>query len=233
MNEIFWAELIGTAILVFLGTSTSAAVTLKKSAAEGSGWVFIALGWGFAVMAGAVISIPISGGHLNPAVSFAFFLQGDLTLSVFLMYVVAQIIGALIGAFLTYQAYFDYFKTNDDGDLVTIFATLPGIKNTARNYLSEILGTFLLVLFILGTTLYTDLAPIFVPLLVVGIGISIGGLTGYAINPARDLGPRIIYALFVKVPNKGSAHFEYQHVPIIGPLVGSGLAVLVFNLCLI
>ncbi len=230
MEKLFLAELIGTMILVFLGTSTSAAVTLKKSPAYGSGWVFIALGWGMAVMAGALVSIPISGGHLNPAVSFAFLLQGDLDIMTFFVYVIAQVLGAMMGAFLTYQMYYDFFMAEEDGDLVGIFATGPAIKNTPRNYLSEIVGTFLLVLFILGTTMYTDLAPIFVPLMVVSIGISIGGITGYAINPARDLGPRIVYALFVNVKNKKSANFSYQHVPIIGAFIGSGIAVIIFGL---
>ncbi len=227
MWELFLAEFIGTAILLFLGTSTSAAVSLKKSPAYGSGWVFIAFGWGFAVMAGALITIPISGGHLNPAVSLAFLLNGTLTLQTFFVYVVAQVLGAFVGAFLTYQVYYDYFKLEDNDALVTIFATLPTVKNIKRNYLSEILGTFILVIFILGTTLYTDLPPIFVPLVVVSIGISIGNITGYAINPARDLGPRLMYRLFI---NRGEVGFWYQHVPIVGPLIGSALATLVFSL---
>ncbi len=235
MNEVstfsmVFAEYIGTLILILFGTSTCAAVSLKKSSAHNSGWVFIALGWGFAVMAGATITIPVSGGHLNPAVSLAFLLTGDLGFGLFIAYVIAQILGAMSGAFLTYQLYYDYFKQNDDGNLVTIFATLPTVKNTPRNYLSEIVGTCVLVLFIMGTTLYQDLSPIFVPLVVVSIGISIGNITGYAINPARDFGPRLVYSLFVKHPNKGSAHWEYQHVPICGPLIGSVLGVLIFTI---
>lgn len=228
--SMIFAEFIGTFLLILIGTSTCAAVTLDTSPAKDSGWLFIAFGWGLAVMAGALITIPISGGHLNPAVSFAFLLEGDLSLGLFLGYVIAQILGAMCGAFLTYQLYYDYFKQNEDGDLVTIFATMPTVKNTGRNYLSEIVGTTILVLFILGTTLYTDLAPIFVPLIVVAIGISVGNITGYAINPARDLGPRIIYSMFVKHPQKGSAHFEYQHVPLIGPFIGSGIAVIIFTI---
>ncbi len=228
--QMILAEFVGTFVLVLLGTGTCAAVTLEKSPAKDSGWVFIALGWGFAVLAGAVISIPISGGHLNPAVSLAFLLTGDLSFGLFVGYVVAQILGAILGSFLTYQLYYDYFKQNQDGDLVGIFATGPTIANTGRNYLSEITGTGLLVLFILGTTLYTDLAPVFVPMVVMGIGIALGNITGYAINPARDLGPRITYALFVKHPNKGSANFGYQHVPFFGPLIGSAIAVLIFTI---
>ncbi len=228
--QMIFAEFIGTFVLILLGTGTCAAVTLDKSAAKDSGWLFIAFGWGLAVMAGALITIPISGGHLNPAVSFAFLLTGDLSFGLFVGYVVAQILGAMLGAFLTYQLYYDHFQQNESGDLVGIFATGPTIANTPRKYLSEIVGTMLLVLFILGTTLYTDLAPIFVPMVVVAIGIAVGNITGYAINPARDLGPRLVYALFVKHPRKGSANFGYQHVPIFGPLIGSAIAVLIFTI---
>lgn len=227
--QMIFAEFIGTFVLILLGTGTCAAVSLDKSPAKGDGWVFITFGWGFAVLAGALISIPISGGHLNPAVSFAFLLTGDLSVQLFIGYVIAQVLGAMLGAFVTYQLYYDYFQQNEDGDLVTIFATAPTVKNIKRNYLSEIVGTFILVLFIMGTTLYTDLAPVFVPLVVVAIGIALGNLTGYAINPARDFGPRLVYHLFVKHPNKGSSNFSYQHVPIFGPLIGSALAVLVFQ----
>ncbi|WOO87131.1 MIP/aquaporin family protein [Mollicutes bacterium LVI A0039] len=228
--QMILAEFIGTLILILIGTGTCAAVTLDKSPAKDSGWVFITLGWGFAVLAGALITIPISGGHLNPAVSLAFLLNGSLSFGLFCGYVVAQILGAMTGSFLMYQLYYDYFKENQSGELVGIFATGPTIKNIPRNYLSEIVGTFLLVLFILGTTLYTDLAPIFVPLVVVAIGIALGNITGYAINPARDLGPRLTYALFVKHPKKGPANFWYQHVPVFGPLIGSALAVLLFTI---
>lgn len=228
--QMVFAEFVGTFVLVLLGTSTCAAVSLDKSPAKDDGWVFITLGWGFAVLAGALISIPISGGHLNPAVSLAFLLTGGLSFGLFIGYVIAQILGAILGAFLTYQLYYDYFQQNQDGDLVGIFATGPTVKNTARNYLSEITGTFILVIFILGTTLYTDLAPVFVPLVVVAIGIALGNLTGYAINPARDFGPRLMYHFFVKHPNKGSSNFGYQHVPFFGPLIGSTIAVLIFTL---
>ncbi|MFV0288936.1 MAG: MIP/aquaporin family protein [Mycoplasmatales bacterium] len=228
--QIFFAEVIGTALLIFLGTSTCAANALEKSPARNSGWIFIALGWGFAVMAGALISTPISGGHLNPAVSLAFLLTGDITIGLFVVYVIAQIIGAMLGAWLTYIIYLDYFKVQKDGNLLTVFATAPTIKNIPRNFLTETIGTFILVVLILATTLYTDLAPIFVPLVVVVIGISIGNVTGYAINPARDFGPRLIYQLCVKNKNRVDADWSYQLVPILGPLLGSALAVLVFTL---
>lgn len=230
--QMLLAEFIGTFVLILLGTGTCAAVTLEKSPAKDSGWLFIAFGWGLAVMSGALISIPISGGHLNPAVSFAFFLKGDLSFGLFIGYVVAQILGAMLGAYTTYQLYYDYIKENKDGNLLGIFSTSPTIANTGRNYFSEIIGSFVLVLFILGTTMYTDLAPIFVPLVVVVIGIALGNLTGYAINPARDFGPRIIYTLCVKHPNKGDTGWSYAHVPIIGPLVGSAIAVLIFSIML-
>lgn len=226
--QMIFAEFIGTFILILFGTGTCAAATLDKSSAKDSGWVFIAFGWGFAVLAGSLITIPISGGHLNPAVSLAFLLTGDLSFGMFIGYVLAQLIGAFCGAFLTYQLYYDYFAANESGELLSIFATSPTIKNTPRNYLSEIVGTFILVLFILGTTLYINLAPIFVPLVVVAIGISLGNLTGYAINPARDLGPRLMYALCVKHERKQDPNFGYQHIPIFGPLFGSLFAVIIF-----
>lgn len=228
--QMLLAEFVGTFVLILIGTSTCAAVSLEKSPAKDAGWLFITFGWGLGVMAGALISIPISGGHLNPAVSLAFVLTGDLSIGLFCGYVLAQILGAMLGAYATYQLYYDYFQQNSDGNLLGIFATSPTIANTARNYFAEIVGTFILVLFILGTTMYSDLAPIFVPLVVIAIGISIGNLTGYAINPARDFGPRLIYHFTVKHPKKVTSNFGYQHVPIFGPLIGSLIAVIIFTL---
>ncbi len=226
--EILIGEIIGTAVLVLIGTSTCAAVSLKGSPANGSGWVFIALGWGFAVFAGIVVSTPFSGGHLNPAVSTAFLITGEITYQQFFIYITGEMIGALIGATITFILYYDFFKNTTDTDAILgTFSTIPTIKNTGLNLFSEIIGTFILVYFILMTTVQNDISALFVPVLVIAIGISLGSLTGYAINPFRDLGPRIIHAL-MPLKNKGSSHWEYSWIPIFGPLIGSGLASLLF-----
>lgn len=230
-SSIFLAELLGTMLLIFIGTSTVASVALKKSGAYNSGWVFITIGWGMAVLIGANFSGPISGGHLNPAVSLAmFFFDPSFTFSMFLFYVVAQVIGAMLGAILTMVLFADHFADEESGDMVTVFSTAPTYDNMARNIFSEMIGTFVLISTIYATTLYDTAMPFVVPMAVVGIGISIGSVTGYAINPARDFGPRLAFQLFFRHKNKGSANWSYALVPIIGPLIGSALAYVVFTI---
>lgn len=231
LSTMLLAEFIGTAALIFIGTSTNCANGLRKSSAKGSGWVFIALGWGFAVLIGATIAGPISGGHLNPAVSLAFFINDpEFTFTYFVSFTLVQILGAMLGAYLTMILYGDHFKDEENGDAVGYFSTIPTYRNIKRNYFSEIMGTFLLVLAILMTTITTGVSSLTVPFVVVGIGIAIGNVTGYAINPARDLGPRLAYLFLFKHKNKGKADFGYAHVAFFGPLIGSGLAATVFSL---
>lgn len=226
--QMLLAEFFGTLLMILLGLGTSASVKLRRSPARNSGWVYITFGWGFAVMAGTMIAGSISGGHLNPAVSFAFMLRGELNALLFVCYSIVQILGAFFGAHLMYQLYYDYFKENHDGDLVSVFATAPTIENPARNYLSSIIGSFIIIMFILSTSRYEGLSPIFVPLVIIGVGMSLGNLVGYAFNPARDLGPRLMYHFHFRHPKKGCANLKYQHVPFFGPFIGSALAVVMF-----
>lgn len=228
--NILIGEILGTFALVLLGTATVAAVSLKKSPANGAGWVFIALGWGMGVFAGIVIATPFSGAHLNPAVSFAFYAIGDITLSQLFIYLIAEMIGAFLGAFVTFILYYDFFKaTEDQKTILGVFSTSPTIENPVRNILSETVGTFILVLFILMTTVSENISMLFVPMLVVGIGIALGSLTGYAINPARDLGPRLFHAI-MPLKHKGDSNWKYSYVPIFGPILGGLLAAGTFSI---
>lgn len=228
--DIFIGELLGMTLFIFLATATSAAVTLKKSSANDSGWVFIAFGWGLALMAGLIVAIPLSGGHLNPAVSLAFLLEGSINFVEFLTYVVAQLLGAIIGASLTYVLYYDHFKAQEDwSGVLSIFATGPAIRNIGRNMFSEALGAFILVIFVLATTLYAPgLAPIFVPLLLVGIAMAMGNVTSFGINPARDLGPRLVHQFLIKDERKTSSDWGYVISPLVGPFIGAVVAVIIF-----
>ncbi len=249
-GHIFIGETIGTAVLILLGGGVCAAVTLKKSKAQGAGWVAITFGWGFAVLAGAYISNGLSGAHLNPAVTLGVAIKtGDW--SKVPVYLAGQFLGAMIGAALVWLAYYGQFQAHladaeitggpgaqatavaerqsaPAGPVLGIFSTGPEIRNVAQNLATEIIGTAVLVLFILtegmtnGLSL-NGLGILLVALLVVGIGLSLGGPTGYAINPARDLGPRIVHAL-LPLPNKGGSDWGYAWIPVVGPLVGGAIA---------
>lgn len=225
MDKIFIGELIGTFVLILFGAGTCAANSLKKSYAHNTGWVFIVFGWGFGVFAGAMVSAPLSGAHLNPALSIAFFAKGDMTISQLGVYVLAQMIGAILGSALVYQLYYEHFRAEEE--LKTpcggIFFTGPAVRNIPRNLLSEIVGTFILVIFILMVGHDKTSNSLFVPFLIVGIGIALGSLTGYAINPARDLGPRIMYSL-TKLNKMHPADWSYAFVPVLGPIIGGLLA---------
>jgi glycerol uptake facilitator protein len=241
-DKIFIGETIGTAILILLGAGVCAAVTLKSSKARNAGWVAIAFGWGFAVLTGAYISGSLSGAHLNPAVTIGLAIDTGQWSKV-PVYLAGQFLGAMIGAALVWVAYYGQFKAhmndpeiaalakNSDspaGPVLGIFSTGPEIRNTVQNLATEIIGTFVLVLFILTLGLTKGLAvsgtgTMMVALVVVGIGLSLGGPTGYAINPARDLGPRIVHAL-LPLPNKGGSDWRYAWIPVVGPIVGAALA---------
>lgn len=223
MDKIFIGELLGTLVLILFGAGTCAANSLVKSYARNAGWVFIVFGWGLGVFAGIIVSNPLSGAHLNPAVSLAFFMQGSIIFSEFAVYVVAQLIGAFLGAGLIYQLYFNHFHIEKQAGLGGIFFTEPAIKDTKRNLLSEMVGTFMLVLFIMMLAHDSTAGSLYVPFVVVGIGIALGSLTGYAINPARDLGPRLLYSL-TKLNKNKSANWGYAWIPVLGPLLGGALA---------
>jgi glycerol uptake facilitator protein len=226
----FVAELVGTLLLVLLGDGVVAGVVLKGTKSNNSGWIVITMGWGLAVAMSVFVTGQYSGAHLNPAVSFALLINGGLDFAGFLTYVSAQMIGAILGAVLVLVMYFPHFeKTQDAGSVLAVFSTGPAIRNTVFNLISEAIGTFVLVFVILNFQDLGPLQPLVVGFLVVGIGLSLGGTTGYAINPARDLGPRLVHQ-FLPVPNKGSSDWNYAWIPVVGPLLGGALAAVVTTL---
>lgn len=228
----FLAELVGTAILILLGDGVVAGCLLKKSKAENAGWIVITLAWGLAVTMGIYAVGNISGAHLNPAVTLAMAVIGNLPWSAVVPYIAAQMIGAFIGAALVWLTYLPHWsKTDDQGIKLGIFATAPAIYNPPANFLTEAIGTFVLlfgILFIGKNEMAPGFAPVAVGLLIVVIGMSLGGSTGYAINPARDLGPRIAHAV-LPIPGKGGSQWNYAWVPVAGPLVGGVLGALTFK----
>ncbi|MFI6643031.1 MIP/aquaporin family protein [Streptomyces sp. NPDC050504] len=247
-GEIFTGEVMGTAILILFGAGVCAAVTLNFSKAKAAGWVVIAFGWGFGVLAGAYTAAPLSGGHLNPAVTLGIAVDSGEWADVPL-YVAGQLVGAVLGAVLAYLVYFAQFRANSDAKsaqpTLGIFSTAPEVRDPVANLMTEIIATVALVLPLLaiGRTkglgmgqipgeklgIYgSGLSVLLVSLLVVGIGLSLGGPTGYAINPARDLGPRIAHAL-LPIPNKGTSDWGYAWIPVAGPVIGGLLGGLVFH----
>lgn len=227
-------EFLGTLILILLGNGVVACTTLKKSKGEGGGWIVITMGWGFAVMCGVFVSGPYSGALLNPAVTLAQALAGNMSWIAVPGYIAAQLTGAMAGAGLVYLMYMDHFKATEQGDTkLGCFATMPAIMNRPVNLLSEIIGTWLLILCILAFATSANTASVQlgangafpVTMLIMAIGMSLGGTTGYAINPARDLGPRIMHAL-IPMQSKRDSGWSYSWVPVLGPVLGACLAVL-------
>ncbi|HAM80323.1 MIP/aquaporin family protein [Ornithinibacillus bavariensis] len=222
MSE-FVAELIGTMILIIFGGGVVATNILNKSKGEGGGWVLVTLGWGLAVTMGVYAAGSISGAHLNPAVTLAFASIGDFPWSKVPMFISGQMIGAFIGAAVVYFAFLPHWKeTKDPGLKLAVFSTDPAVSSPLSNLVTEMIGTFVLVfgLLFIGINEFTEgLNPAIVGLLIVAIGMSLGGPTGYAINPARDLGPRIAHAL-LPIPGKGSSNWGYAWIPVIGPILG-------------
>lgn len=240
MNELI-AEVIGTMFLILLGNGVVANVVLTGTKGNSGGWIVITTGWALAVFVGVVIAGPISGAHLNPAVTIGLAIAGKFKWGKAALYIVAQFVGAMLGSLLVWLMYKDHFAQTDDKGLKrACFCTSPAIRKPASNLASEILGTFVLIFVIFY---FTDaqmgpqktpiglgsLGALPVALLVWAIGLSLGGTTGYAINPARDLAPRIMHAI-LPVPNKGASDWRYAWVPVAGPLIGAGLAALIFLL---
>lgn len=228
--EIFLSEFFGTFMLLLLGAGVVANVVLKGTKGNSSGWLVICLGWGLAVFLGVIVSTK-SGSHINPAVSLAMLILGKMTSADFFIYVLAQLSGAFTGASLIWLMHKDHFEaTESQGIKLAVFSTGPEIKNVPLNLLSEILGTFALisgVLFIPGASDENGaLNALPIALVVVAVGLSLGGTTGWAINPARDLGPRLAHAI-LPIKSKGSSDWSYSWIPVAGPLLGSALAVLV------
>ncbi|MBX6381174.1 MAG: aquaporin family protein [Thermoflavifilum aggregans] len=230
----FLAEMLGTAILILLGDGVVANVLLKRTKGQQSGWIVITFGWAMAVYVGVFCVAPYSGAHINPAVTIALALAGRFPWSEVGLYLIAQLIGAMIGALLVWLTYKKHYDEQNEPDLILMtFCTQPAIRHPLFNVITEVIGTWVLVLGVLYMAEpdvglgAIDALP--VALLVLAIGLSLGGHTGYAINPARDLGPRIIHAL-LPIPGKRDSDWAYAWVPIIGPVVGAILAVATFHL---
>ena len=232
--SIFGAEVIGTAILILLGNGVVAGVLLNQSKAQNSGWIVITFGWGIGVMAGAYAVGQFSGAHLNPAVTLGFAFQGSTPWSDVPEYLAGEFVGAFIGATLVWLAYLNHWgATEDPGLKLACYCTAPAIRNPAANMITEIIGTFMLVFGILAiianeATGVSGLNALLVGLLVFGIGLSLGGPTGYAINPARDLGPRIMHAI-LPVAGKGPSDWGYSWIPVAGPIIGGVLGALAYD----
>ncbi|WP_156288354.1 MIP/aquaporin family protein [Oceanobacillus salinisoli] len=222
MSE-FLAELIGTMILIIFGGGVVGGVVLKKSKAEGAGWIVITIGWGLAVTMAVYAVGTFSGAHINPAVTLGFASVGEFPWAKVPVYITAQLIGALIGGIIVFLNYLPHWKdTQDTSAKLAVFSTDPAIRSPLSNLVSETIGTFVLVLglMFIGANEFTEgLNPLIVGALIVAIGMSLGGTTGYAINPARDLGPRIAHAL-LPIPGKGSSEWGYSFIPIVGPILG-------------
>jgi glycerol uptake facilitator protein len=230
----FTAELIGTALLILMGDGVVANVLLNKSKAQNAGWIVVATGWGLAVALAVYCVGHYSGAHLNPAVTLALASIGKLEWAKVGGYLVAQMLGAFLGSVLVWLAYLPHWKeTPDPGAKLGVFCTGPAIRRTGANLLTEIIGTFVLVLGVLAILtpenlqpahgFDTGLGPLLVGVLVLAIGVSLGGPTGYAINPARDLGPRLAHAL-LPIAGKGGSDWGYAWVPVLGPIIGGLLA---------
>ncbi|CAK6478787.1 MIP/aquaporin family protein [Peribacillus castrilensis] len=228
----FWGEVLGTMILVLFGAGIGAGSSLKGSYAKDAGWIVITIAWGLAVTMGVFAVGSISGAHLNPAVTVGFAIIGEFPWSDVPGYIVAQMIGAILGATLVFLHYLPHWKATDDpGAKLGVFATSPAIPHTFSNLLSEMIGTFILILGLLfiGANDFTEgLNPFAVGLLIVVIGMSLGGTTGYAINPARDLGPRIAHFL-LPIPGKGNSNWGYSWIPVVGPIVGGSLGAVCYK----
>ncbi len=251
-SDIFIGETIGTAVLILLGGGVCAAATLKRSKARDAGWLAITFGWGFAVLTGAYLAGGVSGAHLNPAVTVGLAIEGGTEWSDVPLYFASQLFGAMIGAVLVWLTYYGQFRAHltdpgviaaqpaeeglvdqktapKAGPVLGVFSTGPEIRNAVQNVMTEVIATVVLVLAILTQGLNDDgnglgtLGALVTALVVVGIGLSLGGPTGYAINPVRDLGPRIVHAL-LPLPNKGGSDWGYAWVPIVGPLIGGAVA---------
>lgn len=233
----FISEIIGTAILILLGGGVVANVVLNKTIGNNSGWMVITTGWALAVYIAVVISGPYSGAHINPAVSIGLAVAGKFPWSDVPMYILGQMIGAMIGSSAVWVFYKSHFDATEDGETKkAVFCTAPVIRNTFSNLFSEVVGTFVLLFTILYFTNASindtqtivglgSLGALPVAFLVWSLGLSLGGTTGYAINPARDLGPRIVHAL-LPLKNKASSDWSYAWIPVLGPIIGACLAAL-------
>jgi glycerol uptake facilitator protein len=243
MNE-YMAEFIGTFLLILLGNGVVANVVLKETKGHQGGWLLISMGWGLAVFVGVSVAGPVSGAHINPAVTLGLAAAGQFAWSQVAPFIIAQMLGASTGALTVWLFYRHHFnRTEDSGAQLGCFSTGPAIRKPLSNFISEVIGTFVLIFVILyiaepELTLGADveakiglgtLGALPVALLVTAIGISLGGTTGYAINPARDLGPRIMHSI-LPMDHKGSSDWKYSWIPVFGPFVGAIIAALLYLL---
>ena len=226
-------EFIGTMILIILGDGVVAGVLLRNSKAENSGWIVITFGWAMAVAVAVYCVSQFSGAYINPAVTLAFAAVGQLDWAVVPGFIIAQFLGAFVGAVLVWLAYLPHWaETEDEGLKLGVFCTAPAIYNTPANVITEIIGTFVLVFGVFGilanaeavggdaaAVIGSGINPLLIGLLVLGIGLSLGGPTGYAINPARDLGPRIAHAV-LPIAGKGGSDWGYAWIPVVAPIIG-------------
>jgi glycerol uptake facilitator protein len=236
----FIAEILGTMVMILLGNGVVANVNLKGTNGNSSGWIVITTAWAFAVFVGVTIAGPVSGAHLNPVVTLGLALIGKFSWNLVPTYILGEMIGAMLGAFLVWLSHKDHFAaTEDEGAKLSCFSTGPAIKNNVSNLLSEVIATFVLIFsifYIAGPSLNIasdtnaaiglgTIGALPVAIVVWAIGLSLGGTTGYAINPARDLGPRIMHAI---LPIKGSSNWGYAWIPIVGPIIGASLAAVLY-----
>lgn len=230
--ELFLSEVIGTAILIILGNGVVAGVLLNRSKAQNSGWIVITLGWGLAVAVAVYAVGGFSGAHINPAVTLGVFLTTpDFGVYKLIGYWAAQMSGAFIGAVVVYLHYLPHWEATENADFkLAAFSTAPAIRNTTANLISEFIGTFVLVfgVFAIGGPAGANLAPLVIGFLVVVIGLSLGGTTGYAINPARDLGPRIAHFV-LPIAGKRDSDWAYSWIPVLGPLTGGAAGALAYQ----
>jgi len=241
------AEFLGTMILVLLGNGVVANVVLAKTKGNQAGWIVISVGWSIAVFVGALCSAKASGAHLNPAVTIAMAMAGKLPSESVASYLIAQMAGAFVGGTLVYFFYRDHFAVTDDADAkLACFCTAPNIRSTWQSLFCEVIGTFVLILpiFLIESPIFENVTgtdpskpPVLgmgtlgllpVAMIVLGIGLSLGGTTGYAINPARDLGPRIAHFL-LQIPGKRDSDWSYAWIPVVGPILGALLAAFVYR----
>jgi glycerol uptake facilitator protein len=245
MIELF-GEFLGTFILILLGNGVVANVNLKSTHSFNAGWIVITAGWGMAVFVAVLATADLSGAHINPAVTLGLAFSGLFEWSKVVPFVVAQMLGAMLGALVVYLFFQDHFKiTETPGAKKACFCTAPAVRNYKNNFFSEVIGTFVLILAVLLITIpqlpyislgsekvgLGSLGALPVALVVFSIGMSLGGTTGYAINPARDLGPRIMHAI-LPLKNKDNNDWQYSWIPVLGPVVGAGVAALVYLLIL-
>lgn len=228
-------EFLGTFILILLGNGVVSGVVLNKTKATGAGWVAITLGWGFAVMMGVYVSGFMSPAHLNPAVTIAMAMIGSFSWSLVFPYIIAQMLGAMVASIILYLMFYPHYaETKNSADILGTFSTGPAIRQTSSNLISEIVGTAVLTIGILAFGQYaitqtSGVSPLLVGAIITAIGLSLGATTGYSLNPARDLGPRIMHAI-LPIKGKGDSDWSYAWIPVVGPIIGGSLGALLFNM---